>query len=157
KDFKVAYIVDENDKFITLIEVDPKGLFDGVAVFRTDDVCSFRVHSLYINKLGKKILGDTIYTQGMNIIERVKEFSFKGFARALQNSKTLVEVDFINGNGITGRILGYEGEKLAVDEFDQHEAVSTGRSFSDFAGISGFVVDAQYMRKIVKSLTEKNI
>lgn len=149
-EFKVAYLIDVNTEFTTLAEIDERGELDGVCMYRSEEISSFSTHTQYMSKLEEKI-DSSLLEHALEKIEKVKEFNFRGFAKAFENTDTLVEVEYQTNFGPAGKIIGYDEEALLLHELDEHDGVIS-HALIKFSSITCMSIDIPYMRVIVASL-----
>jgi hypothetical protein len=154
--FSVGYILSANDEFLTLAEIDPKVHLDGVSVYRTEDVCSVKVETTYLGKFGKKIKNDSLYQQAIKSTEKMKKFDFEGFISTFIHTDTIAEIHTDNTESLAGKIVGYDGEVLAIDEFDD-KGRHSARTYIKLALVMRLSVDVGWTRKISRSLANKKI
>lgn len=151
EEFKVVYLLDANDEFTTIAEIDNRGELDGVCMYHSDEINSVSTYSQYLSKLEKKIDPSTL-KRVLSTIENVKEFSFTGLASAIENTDTLVEVEYENGFRPVGKITGHDEQALFLTEFDDESKEPLAHFLIKFSAITCMSLDIPYMRDIVASL-----
>ncbi len=156
-EFKAAYIVSIDDKYLTLIEVANDGTPFGVSIRHMDEVDVIKVETIYLSELAKHVNRDALYQQAMKSIENIKRFTFDGFASGLENTNTIVEVLKENGDVLIGRIVGHDDKILVLDEYREETDRRFARCYITFEIVAQISVDIPYLNIITQSLTDKNL
>lgn len=152
KTFNVAYVLNSNEKYLTVAEINPKKQLDGVCIHLQADICSIKVDTPYLKQFVEKIDPEFLYERALKDIEQIGTFSFEGFVSAFEKTNTLVEILFENGNGITGKVIDHSREVVVLDEFEKKYADSTGHSYNNFSSITRISVDIPYLNEIAKKI-----
>lgn len=155
--FVVAYLLSASEDFLTLAVVSSAGLLSGVTIVRASEVDSLSVESLYLAELMKQIDQKAVYNQALEDVKNIKDFTFDGFAEGLQNSKVLVEITTHNEDTFSGRVVGYNAEVIALDEYSIDSDRCTKRTYFNRETIARISLDVAWIRTISRSLADKNI
>jgi len=146
--FKVGIILSADKQYLSMIEVGTKGQFDGVCIYRMEDVSSIKTDTLYSSKLLKLLDVTSLYETALSNIEELKEHSFRGFLSALQNSGHVSEIICEDAEVLVGRIVGHDDEIVAVDEFVKKSQKSFSRAYANVKNIRRISLGIPYLRKI---------
>lgn len=146
-EFHVAYILDANEEYLTLAEIDQECNFDSITIYRAESIRSIKTETSYLKKLAMKV-SPGVYEKALKNIENLKTFSFEGFCAAFEGTNTLVEVACVNEDTLTGKIVGYDKEGLALNEYDGKQVGVVGYALVSFPTIDWLSVDTPWLRNI---------
>lgn len=155
-EFKVAYILNIHKKFITLLEIDPKNSFDGVCMYRSEDVVSLKLDSGYLKKIEKNILKSTMYERALKDIESIQEFSFDGVVSLFEGTNEILDFACKNGNSVAGKVISNDADIVVIDGIDEDDLTHLSRCFLRFDAITRIGIDIPYVQDIIHPTISKN-
>ncbi len=156
-EFKASYIVNANDEYLTLIEINPSATLAGIAICRVADIESIKVETLYLKEFMKMLPDDSLYQQAMKKIEHVKEFSFDGFASAFEKTDAVIGIACENDDTFAGRIVDHDDKVLVLDEFYVEYDHRFARSYIKLSTVSQISFEFPWLRTITRSLADKKL
>ncbi|SRR3989344_3589862 len=154
--FKVAYIINADNKYLTLIELANDATPFGVSVRLLEDIEMFKVESIYLGEFVKHV-SDEFYRLGLKSLENVKQFTFEGFASALEKTNKVAEILTENGDSVIGRVVGHDDGVLAFDEYLEDSEGRLARCYIKFDNIIQISIDIPHLKILARSLADKNL
>ena len=145
KGFKVGIISSADKLYLYLIEIDTKGQFDGVCMYRMEDISSIKIDTLYCSKVLKLVNVASLYEAAMQYIREFKEHSFDSFLSYLENTGQVSELIFEDAEILVGRIAGLDDEIVVVDEFIKKSPKSFSRAYANIKNIRRISVGIPYL------------
>lgn len=155
--FKVAYILNANENYITYAEISSSATFSGVTICRTEDIDYISVNTIYLSELSKQITDNSLYQQAQQNVKSIEVFTPSGFISALEGTKTIVELTTENEVTIAGRITGHDKNTLVLDEYSSESDRCIARSYFNVRIIVRISLDVPWIRTISRSLEDKNL
>ena len=155
--YKVAYLLNANNDYLTFAEVSSSALFSGVIICNLSDVDWIGVETPYLGELAKQIVDDSVYKQATEDIKNIKEFSFKGFVSAFVDTKRIVEITDEDETVTAGRVLNQDDKVLVFDEYSAENTRKLARMFFNKNSIIRIAIDVPWLRTIERFLEDKNI
>jgi len=155
--YKVAYILSANNEYLTFAEVSSSATFSGVIICHLSDVDSVRAETPYLGELAKQIKDNFIYEQALRDTEGVKEFTFKGFVLAFENTNNIVELTLGNDDTVAGRIVAQDDKVIALDEYTAENDRRLARTYFNKDVVVRLAIDVPWLRTISRSLADKNL
>lgn len=155
--FKVAYLLNVNEEYLTFAEVSSSATFSGVILCRMNSIDWIASEAIYLDELSKRITDDSMYQQAQENIKSIKKFTPSGFLSAFAETQTIVELTDEDENIIAGRIIGYGKQHVLIDEYasEHHERVA--RKYVDVVGIARIAIDVPWLRTIALFLADRGL
>ncbi len=148
----VAYILRASTEFITIAEISASATLLAVSTYRMSDVQRMSADSIYLNEFAKQLPGDSLYQQASIDIEKMNGTSFDAFLEAFLNVQTYVEVVKENGNTFQGKIVGYDDNIVALDEYYAQYEKRFARIYINRNIIMCMAVDTPRLRVLERAL-----
>lgn len=155
--YKVAYVLNVNEDFLTFAEVSSSATFAGVIICRMEDIDALKTDSLYLGELAKQLTDSSVYTQAIHTIEQLKKFTFDGWLAAFAGSTTVHEVVYGNEDSFAGRIISYNDDILLIDEFYADADRRFARTYINRDVITRLAIGVPWTRTIARSLIDKQL
>lgn len=152
--YYVSYILNANEKYITIANVSPTGDFQGVDINLFDNIDKIETKTDYLNEMNKHI-DKSAYKQALKKTENINTFSFEGFVSAYLNTKTLMEVEVNNCANLLGRVsvvgesvLIFDEYSLGIDHRTSHTIVHPSNITTISIGTESLATLSQYLESI---------
>jgi len=153
----VAYIMDVNDDYLTFARISNDATLQGVIICLTRDLESIQVETNFINELSKYVADDSIHGEALEILEKVREFSFEGIISAFEGTETLIEVTTVDNDNFSGKVIALDDTALVLDEYYPQDHGRFARTYLNPSLFLRVTVGGTWLKIISRSIADKNL
>lgn len=150
---RTSYLFSINDEYLVFARVTNDATLGGVTICLTRDLGAIQTETRFCKALAANIKGNSLYDEALQYIQQVRQMNFRGFISAFKGSRTLLDIQTIEGS-FAGRVIDFDDDILVLDEYYVEEGLKASRTYLNQSSITSITVGSSWLKVVSSALPD---